>query len=239
MSLQNYDSDGVRSKFEKDATEQYKTLMRLKQQHEEVGKETEQRIAELNTVQQIRFNLEDDIETHSIRIQKKEEVLAKVQATLKKLQEEANEIQKQIKKEKQEQIDSLKDYENKMASIADKLRSGPKFYDRKNIAAEMSSLQEETSAIIREMASVEEELNEYHIKYKAMFNESLDKSDTTGGCTLELSALQHLISQMAEDTQLYNSEDKRLCEELNNLSRMLNALEGDLKELQQGHSILK
>lgn len=49
----------------------------------------------------------DDIETHSIRIQKKEEVLAKVKAALKRSQEEANEIQKQIKKEKQKQIDSL------------------------------------------------------------------------------------------------------------------------------------
>lgn len=38
-------------------------------------------------------------------------------------------------------------------------------------------------------------------------------------------------SQMVEDTQLYNSEDRRLRGELNNLSRMLNALEGDLKEL--------
>lgn len=34
--------------------------MSLKQQHEEVDKETEQRIAELNTVQQIRFNLEGE-----------------------------------------------------------------------------------------------------------------------------------------------------------------------------------
>jgi hypothetical protein len=49
----------------------------------------------------------DDIETHSIRIQQKEEVLAKVQATLKRSQEEANEIRKQIKREKQKQIDSL------------------------------------------------------------------------------------------------------------------------------------
>jgi hypothetical protein len=49
----------------------------------------------------------DDIETHSIRIQKKEEALAKVQATLQKSQEEAKEIQKEIKKEKQKQIDCL------------------------------------------------------------------------------------------------------------------------------------
>jgi hypothetical protein len=49
----------------------------------------------------------DDIETHSIRIQKKEELLAKVQATLKRSQEEAKEIQEQITKEKQGQIDSL------------------------------------------------------------------------------------------------------------------------------------
>jgi hypothetical protein len=49
------------------------------------------------------------------------------------------------------------------------------------------------SAIAREMASVEEELNEYHTKYEAMFNESPDKSDMTGGCTLELSALQHVM----------------------------------------------
>jgi O-acetylhomoserine/O-acetylserine sulfhydrylase-like pyridoxal-dependent enzyme len=49
----------------------------------------------------------DDIETLSIRIQKKEEALAKVQATLQKKQEEAKEIQKKIMKEKQEQINSL------------------------------------------------------------------------------------------------------------------------------------
>jgi hypothetical protein len=35
---------------------------------------------------------------------------------------------------------------------------------------------------------------------------------------------------MVEDTQLYNSEDKRLREELNNLSHVLNALEEDLKK---------
>jgi hypothetical protein len=34
--------------------------MSLKRQHEEVDKETEQRIAELNIVQQIRFNLEGE-----------------------------------------------------------------------------------------------------------------------------------------------------------------------------------
>jgi BMFP domain-containing protein YqiC len=51
--------------------------------------------------------LVDDIETHSIRIQKKEEALAKVQTTLQRSQEEAKEIQKQIKKEKQKQINSL------------------------------------------------------------------------------------------------------------------------------------
>lgn len=44
---------------------------------------------------------------------------------------------------------------------------------------------------------------------------------------------------MVEDTQLYNSEDKRLREELINLSRVLNALEGDVKKLSQGHSILQ
>jgi hypothetical protein len=44
---------------------------------------------------------------------------------------------------------------------------------------------------------------------------------------------------MVEDMQLYNSEDKRLREELNNLSQALNGLEGDLRELVQGHSILQ
>jgi hypothetical protein len=48
------------------------------------------------------------------------------------------------------------------------------------------------SAITRELASFEE-LNEYRTKYEAMFNESPDKSNTTEGCTLELSALQHVM----------------------------------------------
>jgi hypothetical protein len=54
-------------------------------------------------------------------------------------------------------------------------------------------LRKETRAIARELASVEEELNEYRTKYEAMFKESPDKSDTTGGCTLELSALQNVM----------------------------------------------
>jgi septal ring factor EnvC (AmiA/AmiB activator) len=49
----------------------------------------------------------DDIETHSIRIQKKEDALAKVQATLQSTREEAKEIQKQIKEEKYKQISTL------------------------------------------------------------------------------------------------------------------------------------
>jgi hypothetical protein len=54
-------------------------------------------------------------------------------------------------------------------------------------------LQEETRAITRELASVEEELNEYRTKYEAMLSESPDKSDMTGGRSLELSALQQVM----------------------------------------------
>jgi hypothetical protein len=36
---------------------------------------------------------------------------------------------------------------------------------------------------------------------------------------------------MVEDIQLYNAEDRRLHDEINNLSRVLNGLEGDLKKL--------
>jgi hypothetical protein len=49
----------------------------------------------------------DDTETRSIRILKKEEALAKVQATVHILQEETEEIQKQIKKERQQQIEDM------------------------------------------------------------------------------------------------------------------------------------
>jgi hypothetical protein len=39
--------------------------------------------------------------------------------------------------------------------------------------------------------------------------------------------------------QSYIVEDKQLCEEINNLSRVLNALEGELEQLKQGHSIVE
>lgn len=49
------------------------------------------------------------------------------------------------------------------------------------------------SATDIELASAEKELNEYHTKYEAMLNKSPNKSDATGGCTLEPSALQHVM----------------------------------------------
>jgi len=49
----------------------------------------------------------DDTETRSIRILKKEEALAKVQATFNILQEETEEIRKQIKEERQQQIKDM------------------------------------------------------------------------------------------------------------------------------------
>lgn len=49
----------------------------------------------------------DVIETSSIRIMKKEEALAKLQATSQSLQEEAKEIENKINKEKQIQIEYL------------------------------------------------------------------------------------------------------------------------------------
>jgi hypothetical protein len=54
-------------------------------------------------------------------------------------------------------------------------------------------LQKEASVIDTELASAEKELNEYRKKYQAMFNKSLNKSDTTEDCALELSELQHVM----------------------------------------------
>jgi hypothetical protein len=54
-------------------------------------------------------------------------------------------------------------------------------------------LEDEVSATDIELVSAKKELNEYHTKYEAMLNKSPNKSDTTGGCTLELSALQHVM----------------------------------------------
>jgi len=49
----------------------------------------------------------DDIETRSIRTMKKEAALTKVQATLVRSQEDVKEIQNEIKKEKQLQVEYL------------------------------------------------------------------------------------------------------------------------------------
>ncbi|KDR17131.1 uncharacterized protein LOC110831972 [Zootermopsis nevadensis] len=239
MSLQNCDSDNVGSTFEKEAVDQHKLLMSLKRQHEELDQEIEQKIAELNRSHQKRILLRDEIETCCIRTLKKEAALAKVQATSQSSQKEAKEIECQIKKEKQVQIEYLKVYENKMASIADNLRSGSKIYDRKNIADEISSLRQENSAIDKQLVSLEEKLNDFRAKYGSMFKESLDKSDITEGGTLQLSALQHVISQLAEEKQLYNYEYQKRCEEIRNLSKNLSTLEEDLRRLKQGHVILE
>jgi phage shock protein A len=44
---------------------------------------------------------------------------------------------------------------------------------------------------------------------------------------------------MTEDKKLYKSEEQRLREELKNLSKVLTALEGDIRELKQGHNTLQ
>jgi hypothetical protein len=48
------------------------------------------------------------------------------------------------------------------------------------------------SATEIELASVENELNEYRTKYEAMLKKSKNNSDTTGEGIFELSALQHV-----------------------------------------------
>lgn len=239
MSHQNYNITYLGGKLEQDATEQHKALVSLKQQHAEIDQEIEQKIVDLNAAQQKSITLKDDIETHSIRILKKEEALAKVEATLHILQEETEEIRKQIKKERQQQIEDIKFYENKMALIATKLQNGPKFYDSKNTAVDIASLQEETCAISKELTTVEEELNSCHMKYQSLFNESLDNPDTTEGDILELSAIKSIISELAEENKLYNSKEQTLQEELKNLSRVLTVLEADIQELKQGHNIVQ
>ena len=53
-------------------------------------------------------------------------------------------------------------------------------------------MQEETCAISKELTTVEGELNSCRMKYRSIFNESLDNPDTTEGHIHELSAINSI-----------------------------------------------
>jgi hypothetical protein len=61
------------------------------------------------------------------------------------------------------------------------------------MAVDIASLQEETCTTSKELTTVEDELNSCRMKYRSMFNESLDNPGTTEGHIFELSAINSIM----------------------------------------------
>ncbi|PSN34040.1 hypothetical protein C0J52_17498 [Blattella germanica] len=66
-----------------------------------------------------------------------------------------------------------------MTEISLKLRNGPKYFDRKNIQAEISNLRDETAAVAQELQSVEKALTILKQKYSLMLKISANSELNT------------------------------------------------------------
>ncbi|KAJ9574141.1 hypothetical protein L9F63_008474, partial [Diploptera punctata] len=111
-------SDTGFTKIKDHVSGQHKNLLSLRQQHELLDQEIQDRITNLNKIRLTQIALEGDMQTCSIRIKKKEEEMLNMDVdSLSNALKEVEIINTAIEKEKPEQCKILQTYEDAMKDI--------------------------------------------------------------------------------------------------------------------------